>query len=99
MFQYVVQCGKPESPQSTSTEYIGFELELLALAFEHSLYPGEFDLYKGTLTKLAPWVFSLNHIHYAPQMSVHMRDMCGLNNIHPGVAQEFSLGKFFVVKS
>ena len=38
-------------------------------------------------------------VHYAPQMSVHVRDMCGLNNIHPGVAQEFSLGKFVVVKS
>ncbi len=65
-----------------------FELELPALAFGHSLHPGDSDLYKDTLTKLSPWVFSLNHIHYAPQMSVHVRDMCGLNSIHPGVAQE-----------
>ncbi len=31
--------------------YTGFELELLALAFGHSLHPGDFDLYKDTLTK------------------------------------------------
>ncbi len=68
-FNMWCKCRKAESPHFLYW-YTGFELELLALAFGHSLHPGDFDLYKDTLTKLlvSPWFFSFNHIHYVPWM-------------------------------
>ena len=79
--------------------YTTLELELLMLACVRSLRIGDFDLYVDTLTKLTPWFFSLNHIHYSRWMSVHVRDMCSLDTTHPDVAQEFRNGKFVLAKS
>ena len=79
--------------------YTTLELELLMLAFVCSLRIGDFDLYVYTLTKLIPWFFSLNHIHYSRWMSVHVRDRSSLDTTHPDVAQEFRNGKFVLAKS
>ena len=46
-----------------------------------------------SVTKLAPWFFGLNHIHYARWLSVHVRDMYTLDNTHLDVAVEFQKGK------
>jgi len=50
------------------------ELELFALSFVCSLGT-------GTLTKLIPWFFDLNHTHYARWMSVHVKEMYSLDSM------------------
>ncbi|KAI8503415.1 hypothetical protein Bbelb_192360 [Branchiostoma belcheri] len=89
---------KAEHPQFMYW-YTTLELELLVLAFVRSLRTGNFDLYRDTLTELTPWLFALNHTHYARWMPVHVRDMCNLDSTHPDVAQEFRSGKFVMSKS
>ena len=46
-----------------------------------------------------PWVFALDHIHYARCLSVHFRDMCTLEERQPGLYAEFMHGKFVGQKS
>ena len=40
-------------------------LELLMLLFIRSWCEGNFNLYVDSLNQLAPWFFSLDHVHYA----------------------------------
>eukprot|EP00058_Branchiostoma_floridae_P011619 XP_002597107.1 hypothetical protein BRAFLDRAFT_76362 [Branchiostoma floridae] len=79
--------------------YTALELELLVLAFVRSLRTGNFDLYVDTLAELTPWMFGLNHTHYARWMSVHVRDMQNIDSSFPDVAREFRSGKFVMAKS
>ena len=51
------------------------------------------------LTKIVPWFFALDHIHYARWIPVHLRDMVSLQTCHPNVYTAFLKGKFVVKKS
>ncbi|KAK6169757.1 hypothetical protein SNE40_020746 [Patella caerulea] len=75
------------------------ELELCMLSFVRSLREGNFDLYKKSLTKLAPWFFALDHTNYARWIPVHLRDMCELVTKHPAVDEAFHSGNFTVRKT
>ena len=66
----------------------------VSFQFEKSTRLGLFDLYKETLGHLMAWVFSLDHIHYERCLSIHLRDMCTLEEQHPGVYAEFLQGNF-----
>lgn len=79
--------------------YKTLQLELTALAFVRSIRLGLFALYKETLGQLIPWVFALDHIHYARCLSVHLRDMCTLEDEQPGLYAEFVKGNFVGQKS
>ena len=65
------------------------ELEILLLLFVRSIREGNFELYVETLTQIAPWMFALDHTHYARWLSIHIRDMLTLRTRHPAIAAEF----------
>jgi hypothetical protein len=72
------------------------ELELTVLMFVRSLI---FDMYIAVLIELMPWFFALDRTHYARWLSVHVRDMQGLQSKYPGLAKEFRAEKFTVCKT
>ncbi|PIK61748.1 hypothetical protein BSL78_01302 [Apostichopus japonicus] len=76
--------------------YTMFQLELLVLTYVRAQRVGDFALYTDSLTKIAPWFFSLDHTTYARWMSVHVRDMTSLSRTHPDIAAEFNKGNFTV---
>lgn len=47
-----------------------------------------------SIDALLPWVFALDHNHYARNLPVHLRDMATLEEKHPGLFTEFSSGHF-----
>lgn len=71
-------------------------MELLLNMFVQSLRTGNFHLYIDCLTKMIPWFFALDRIHYARWLPVHLRDMTTLKQTHPSVAAEFLKGNFVV---
>ena len=75
------------------------QLELLALIFIRSIREGNFRLYIESISKILPWFFALDHVHYARWLSVHLRDMATLHLTHPDMATEFNDGKFVVHKT
>ena len=74
-------------------------LERLDLVFVRSIREGKFVLYIQTIKELLPWMFALDHVHYARWLSVHLRDMSSLHIHHPTIYQEFLDGKFVGLKS
>ena len=51
------------------------------------------------MNKLAPWLFALDHVHYACWLPVHIQDMAALKTMHPSVYNEFQKGLFVVQRS
>ena len=70
------------------------QLELLFFEFVKSLRTGDFTLYVETIELLLPWMFSLDHHHYARRLFVHVRDMKNLETNNPQIHQEFCKGSF-----
>ena len=79
--------------------FITLELELLIVTFLRSVREGKFDLYLASLNELAPYIFALDHTHYARWLSVHLRDMAALQHNHPDIYSEFISGGFVVRKT
>ena len=79
--------------------YTVLHLEILLLLFIKSLRTGNFDLYISMLHKMLPWFFATNHPNYARWLSVHLRDMCALEETVPEVAAAFKKGLFTVSKT
>lgn len=52
-----------------------------------------------TLDSLMPWVFALDHTHYARNLPIHIRDMATLEEKHPALFVEFQKGHFMGQKS
>ena len=75
------------------------KFEMLYLVFVRSLREGNFILYQQSLIKLAHLIFALDHHNYARWLSIHIRDMMNLKNIHPDIYREFSSGFFVVNKT
>ena len=46
-----------------------------------------------------PLIFSLGHVNYARWLSVHMRDMISLPEMHSSLYKEFCDGKFVAHKT
>ncbi len=40
---------------------------------------------REALTKIVPWFFALDHIHYSKWIPIHLRDMVSLKECHPDV--------------
>ena len=74
-------------------------LELLLLRYIRSLREGNFELYVESLTQIMPWMFALDHTHYSRWLSVHIRDMTTLANMHPDILAEFKSGNFELHKT
>ena len=56
-------------------------------------------LSRKLVTKIAPWMFALDHTHYSRWLPVHIRDMTLLSENHPRIYAEFCAGKFVVYKT
>ena len=41
-----------------------------------------------------PWVFALDHTHFARNLSVHIRDTATLEERHSDLLEEFQRGHF-----
>ncbi len=52
-----------------------------------------------SLQELAAWFFAMNHTHYARWLPVHLRDMIGLVQKHPDIADKFNAGHFTAKKT
>ena len=79
--------------------YLTLQLELLLLVFVRSLREANFELYLDSLSKMVPWLFGLDHTHYARWLPIHLRDMYRLQDFAPDVALHFKQGKFVVNKT
>ena len=73
--------------------------QLILLEFVKSLRTGDFNLYIQSLVLIVPWVFCLDHYHYARWLPIHINTMLNLNLTHPDIAAEFQSGKFTIQKS
>ena len=74
-------------------------LEILLLLYIRSIREGNFQLYIESLSKVTPWMFALDHVHYLRWLPVHIRDMMSLKNKHPEILEEFHAGKFVINKT
>lgn len=79
--------------------FITLKLQLLALIFVRSIRTGNFQLYIDILTKIVPWFFALDRVHYARWLPIHIRDMVTLHERHPSIHAEFVKGRFVVAKT
>ena len=75
------------------------ELELLMCRFVRSLPEGDFLLYVQVCDELCAWFFALDHTNYARWLSIHVRDMVELAEMHPDVHAEYLNRNFTVQKS
>lgn len=75
------------------------DTNLLILQFVKSCRTADFSLYMETLDSLMPWVFALDHTHYARNLPIHLRDMATLEERHPALYVEFQRGHFMGQKS
>ena len=69
-------------------------LELLLLEYVKSIRSGDFYLYVKTILSVVPWMFSLDHHHYARWLPVHIRAILNLPNAQPQIYSSFEDGKF-----
>lgn len=74
-----------------------FELSILILV--RSIREGNFKLYILALKQLLPWFFALDHINYSRWLSIHLRDLTGLQETNPDVNEEFAAGKCVIHKT
>ena len=74
------------------------ELQLTILKLVKSIREANFQQYVNSLKMLMPWYFSMNRLNYARWLSVHIRDICKLEEMHPGVFQQFTESVAFTVK-
>jgi len=75
------------------------KLQLTVLVFIKSIRTGDFHLYIHSLTKIVHWCFALDHYNYSRWISVHLRDMVSLSQMHPHIYTEFIKGHFTVKKT
>ena len=70
------------------------KLECLLLAFIRSQREANYQLYVETLTAIIPWMFAMDHYHYARWLTVHVTDLNELPNNSPVTHSEFVAGNF-----
>ena len=73
-----------------------FELESLLLTFVESIQLHDFEMFLSCLEQIAPWMFAMDHVHYARWLSVFINDLKLLPVKHPDVFAEFLNGKFTI---
>ena len=72
------------------------KLELLVLSFVRSIRMGSFRSYKESIKSLLPCFFALDHTNYSRWLSVHLVDMCQLEEINTDIATAFKNDMFVV---
>uniref|UniRef100_H3B0T6 Uncharacterized protein n=1 Tax=Latimeria chalumnae TaxID=7897 RepID=H3B0T6_LATCH len=79
--------------------YQAIVLQTLFLMLVHSVWEPNFDMYLDTLTQICPWVFALDHVHYARLLRVFVKTLRDLKIRLPKVHEEFMKGKFVIQKT
>ena len=74
------------------------QLECLFLAFIRSQREANYPLYVETLTAIIPWIFAMDHYHYARWLTVHVTDFQELQN-DSHTHCEFAKGNLVTQKS
>ena len=70
------------------------------LLYVRSIREGNFQRYVESISKITPWMFALDHVHYSRWwLPVHIHDMMALSEKHPEIATEFHAGKFVIHKT
>ena len=75
------------------------QLECLLLAFIRSQREANYPLYVETLTAIIPWMFAMDHYHYARWLTVHVMDLNELPTDSLHTHTEFVNGNFVPQKS
>ena len=75
------------------------QLECLLLAFIRSQREANYTLHVETLTAIIPWMFAMDHYHYARWLTVHVTDLQELSNDSMDIHREFVKGNFVTQKS
>ena len=75
------------------------DLEILLFIFIRSLREGNFSLFVMSLKNIAPWMFALDHIHYARWLPVFLEDLEQMKNANNPVVDQFNKGFFTVNKT
>ena len=88
----------PDHPQFHYWHQV-IQLELLFLQFLRSQREWKFDMYVESLRKIIPWMFALDHYHYARWISFRVKDLLALNVTCPAVYDKFVKGNFVTQKS
>ena len=74
------------------------KLEKLLFSFILSLRDADFCLFVKCIEEMMPWMFALDHTHYARWMSVFLEDLKQIPSKYPEVFNEFKRG-YFTVKN
>ena len=61
----------------------------MLLRFIRSIREGDFEMYLACLENIAPWMFSLDHVHYARWLPVFIQNLKDLHVKHYDVYKEF----------
>ena len=73
------------------------KIELDYLLFLRSIRSRNFELYVLSIAKILPWLFALDHYHYARWLSIHLHDMQRLEQTDPQIHHKFCMKGNFVV--
>jgi len=75
-----------------------FDMSFLICFFQFvkSCRTADFSLSMETLDSLMPWIFALDHTHYARNLPIHLRDMATLEERHPALYVEFKCHGHFM---
>ena len=68
----------------------------MLLNFVKSLRTGDFSMFLASQEKIATWMFTMDHVHYARWLPVFINDLKALSTKHPKVYQQFLDGKFTI---
>jgi len=79
--------------------FICYKLQIILLVFVRSIREGNFTLFVETLKQMIPWFFSLDHVHYARWLPIHLMDMLELETHNLEVHRHFMKGRFVVHKT
>ena len=92
---------KNRCAQSSTANYwfTVIDLEILLFIFIRSLREGNFSLFVMSLKNIAPWMFALDHIHYARWLPVFLEDLEQMKNANNPVVDQFNKGFFTVNKT
>ena len=75
------------------------EMEALLLKLVRSLRESNFQMFVNALDEIAPWMFALDHTHYARWLPVFIQDLKMLEIKHPDIFCEFQRGRFTYKKT
>ena len=93
---------KQHSIQSNTNACYWFqviELESLLFSFIKSLRDADFLLFVKCLKDINPWMFALDHIHYARWLSVFVKVLQQIPSKYPSIFEAFKKGYFTVKNS